>query len=73
MPREMKPNRLIDTLISMTKQKNGRALAVYLGAQPSTITKIRQGDQPVTAELMIKIHEKTGLPIHRIKELAGQA
>jgi plasmid maintenance system antidote protein VapI len=72
MPREMKPNVLIDTLIDMTQQKNGRALAAYLGVLPSTITKIRQGDQQVTAEIMIKIHERTGMSIARIKQLAGQ-
>lgn len=72
MPRDIKPNRLIDTLITEQRLKHGYALSTFLDVLPSTITKIRKG-QVVTGDLMIRIHERTGMSIARIKELAGQA
>jgi plasmid maintenance system antidote protein VapI len=73
MPRLVKAHPLIDTLLAEQHLKHGRALSQSLAVQPSVITKIRNGAVPVSAEMMIRIHEKFDMPIARIKALAGQA
>jgi hypothetical protein len=67
-------NVLLDTLLDAHRLKNDAALARWLDIAPPVISKIRKGKVPITASHMISIHEKTGMPIARIKALAaGQA
>lgn len=73
MPRLHQPHLLLDTLRAAHGLKNDFALVQFLGLTPPAISKVRHGANQVSAELMIRIHEKTGMPIARIKELAGQA
>lgn len=73
MPRAHKPHTLLDTLRAEHQLKNDFALVQFLGLTPPAISKVRHGANAVSAELMIRIHECTGMPIKRIKQLAGQA
>lgn len=73
MPRLLKPNALLDTILKEQQLKNDAALTRALQLTPSAISKIRGGTNVVSAEIMISLHEKYGMPIARIKSLAGQA
>lgn len=73
MPRLHQPHCLLDTIRAEHQLKNDFALVQFLGVTPPALSKVRHGVNLVSAELMIAIHEKTGMSIARIKELASQA
>jgi len=61
-------HRLFDFLIKNYRLKNDHALADALDVVPSAISKVRAG-RPVTASLILKVHEKYEIPIRDIKVL----
>lgn len=61
-------HRLFDFLIKNFRIKTDNALAEALNVVPSTICKMRAG-RPVTATLILKVHEKYEIPIRDIKAL----
>lgn len=61
-------HRLFDFLIKNYRLKNDNALADALDVVPSVISKARAG-RPVTASLILKVHEKYEIPIRDIKVL----
>ena len=66
----MKPHRLLDHIIVAYKLKSDRQLAQHLGVASSTVCKIRSRACPLTAEIMLKIHDYTGMSIQSIRELS---
>lgn len=64
-------DRLFGALKTQFGKKNNQALAAFLGIKPPMISKVRHARTMVSAELMITIHEKTGMPIAEIKRLVG--
>lgn len=61
-------HRLFDFLIKNYRIKSDHALSEALSVLPSTICKMRAG-RPVTAAVILKVHEKYEIPIRDIKAL----
>jgi transcriptional regulator with XRE-family HTH domain len=68
-----KPFRLFDYLLDTYQLRNDRELARELGTQSGYISRIRNGHMPISASLMLAIHDVFGLEIHEIKALAQKA
>lgn len=67
---------LLDRVINDFKLKNDLGLARFLGIGISTVSKIRSSlisEHPyrLPGDMIITIHEKTGMLIAQIKALAG--
>lgn len=60
-------NAFIDRLLVVMALKNDAALSRALGIAPPVISKIRHGDLPVGASLLINAHEESGLSIKEMK------
>jgi transcriptional regulator with XRE-family HTH domain len=69
--REYNPNRLLDALIDHLRLKNDAALARALEVAPPVISKIRHRRLPVSASLLIRMHEVTDLTIRDLRYLMG--
>lgn len=65
--------KLLDYLQEKFDVKNDRQLAIQIGISHPTISRIRQGHKKASAEVMIAIHEKYGVPIAEIKQLCEAA
>lgn len=69
MVAEGDPNNLLDAVIEILNLKNdaelGRALDVY----PPTVSKIRHRKIDITAPMMVRMHEATGLSVRELKRL----
>lgn len=64
--------KLLDTIIAENHLKNDAALSRFLDWAPPAISKLRYNRISVSAEMIIRIHEKTGKSIADIKAaLAG--
>lgn len=60
---------LLDTVRGKFGIKSDRALSKALGLTPPTISKIRRGRKPVSAETVLRVHDVTGWSIGFIKAL----
>jgi transcriptional regulator with XRE-family HTH domain len=61
--------KLLDYLKETFNVKNDRQLAMEMGISHPTISRIRRGHKKASAEVIIAVHEKYGIPIAEIKEL----
>jgi len=68
-----KAHALLDYLKDRFGLRNDRELARELGVQSGYISRVRHGHLPVSASLMLGIHDVFGLEIHEIKTLAQKA
>jgi hypothetical protein len=70
--RDNGPDALLDAVSIHLGLKHDAALARALEVLPSCISKIRNRRSSVTADLLIRMHEETDLPIKTLKSiLAG--
>jgi plasmid maintenance system antidote protein VapI len=65
------PSRLLDALLENMRLKNDAALSRMLEVAPPVISKIRHQRVPVSASLLIRMHEATGLSIGDLRFLMG--
>ena len=65
------PNRLLDALLQKMQLKNDAALSRMLEVAPPVISKIRHHRLPVSASLLIRMHEATGLTVGDLRFLMG--
>lgn len=65
------PNFLLDTISKSLAVKNDAALARRLRVNPSHISKVRHLTLPVTADLLISLHEESGMQIRDLRLLMG--
>lgn len=65
------PNRLLDRVRETLHLTNDAALARTLHVRPPVLSKIRHRRTPVSASLLIRIHEETNLSIAELRELLG--
>jgi plasmid maintenance system antidote protein VapI len=65
------PNRLLDALLQNMRLKNDAALSRMLEVAPPVISKIRHHRLPVSASLLIRMHEATGTSIGDLRFLMG--
>ena len=64
------PENFMDRLGERLGVKNDAQLARLLRLLPPAISKMRHGVAPLTAEIMLRIHEAGGVPLDEIRELA---
>jgi plasmid maintenance system antidote protein VapI len=68
-PRVQSPNYFIDTLVSHLNLKNDAALSRFMDVAPPVLSKIRHGRLSVTATMLIKAHDATGLSINQLRDI----
>jgi hypothetical protein len=65
------PSNLLDTLKNILHLKNDAALSRTLEVAPPVISKIRHHRLPVSASLLIRIHEATELSVADLQGIMG--
>jgi hypothetical protein len=65
------PNRLLDALLESMRLKNVAALSRMLEVAPPVISKIRHHRMPVSASVLIRMHEATKMSIGDLRFLMG--
>jgi len=70
---ERKDHALLDYLLKTYKIKNDAQLSKALNVMPPVISKIRNRKYPVSAVMILEIHEQFEMPIKQIKVLAAQS
>lgn len=65
------PNRLLDALLENMRLKNDAALSRMLEVAPPVISKIRHRRLPVSASVLIRMHEATDMSINDLRFLMG--
>ena len=65
------PNNLFDSLKDRLNLKNDAALSYELEVGPPVISNIRHKRIPISASLLIRIHDVTGLSIKDLRTLMG--
>lgn len=65
------PDRLLDALISKIDAKNDAQLCRHLEVQPPVISKIRHRRMPISASLLIRMHETCGIDVREMQALMG--
>lgn len=63
------PNYFLDSLLVHMKLKNDAALARFIEVAPPVISKLRHQVLPVSARLLIKLHDASGLSIAELRDL----
>jgi transcriptional regulator with XRE-family HTH domain len=69
MQSSRRSNRFLDSLLSILRLKNDAALARLLSTSPSNISKVRRGYHPVSASLLLQVHEITGMDFRVLRAL----
>ncbi|MFL6706617.1 MAG: hypothetical protein ACJ8HI_00255 [Massilia sp.] len=69
--RSYSPAQLLDTMRQQLALDNDAALARELDIQAPLLSKIRNGKLPVSAGLLIRMHEASGLAIEELRGLMG--
>lgn len=70
---DLTPHLLLDTIIQQEKLKNDAQLCRILEVRPATISKIRNGINRLSPELILAFHETFGMPVAAIRKLAPEA
>lgn len=65
------PNNLLDQLMSLLRLKNDAALSRALEVAPPVISKIRHRRLPVSASLLVRMHEVSELSIRDLRNIMG--
>jgi plasmid maintenance system antidote protein VapI len=65
------PDQLLAALLNKLNLKNDAALSRTLEVSPPVISKISHRRLPVTASLLIRMHEVTDMSIRDLRDLMG--
>jgi hypothetical protein len=65
------PNNLFDMLIDKLDLHSDAELCRYLYIDGGVISKMRYGGTPVSAAMLLRIHEVTGFPIAQLRDWMG--
>lgn len=65
------PGVLFDELIDHLKVRNDARLAKALGVGAPVICKIRSKESALSGDLLLRIHDLTGIHVDRLRDLAG--
>jgi Spy/CpxP family protein refolding chaperone len=68
---EYMPSRLFDLICKQHELKTDRELAHLLGIGSPQTCRVRHRLQPLSGQLLIRIHEVTGMQIQQLKVLMG--
>lgn len=64
---------LLDFIIEVHKLKNDRGLSRVLEVGQPTISKIRSRYFPVSSDMILRMHEKLGMPVAEIRKLIAMS
>lgn len=64
-------NHLLDGLNKMLSAKNDASLSRMLEVAPPIISKVRHGKLPISAALLIRMHEVSGMNVKELQALMG--
>lgn len=59
---------LLDAIISQFELKNDAKLAAFLNINPPHICRLRQGKFNMSGDIILRIYDKTGWSIEKIRE-----
>jgi hypothetical protein len=65
------PHHLVDSILDHLELDTDEAFARALDVPPAVIDEIRYMKRPVDAELLIRMHELTGLPVSTLRNMLG--
>jgi len=65
------PHPVLDLAREKLQAETDSALAVMLGKQKGIISRVRNKQRPMSAELILAIHESTDVPVREIKAMLG--
>lgn len=65
------PHPVIDLAREKLEAKSDAVLARMLGKEPSLISRVRNRQRPMSADLILAIHESTEIPVQKIKAMLG--
>lgn len=63
------PEKLLDVLLDRFKLKNDAALARALQLPPTVVSKLRSKSSNLSAAVLLRLHDATGLSINDIRSL----
>jgi plasmid maintenance system antidote protein VapI len=65
------PDQLLDGIINLLGLKNDAALSRALEVAPPLISKIRHQRLTISASMLLRMHEVTGMSIRELRHLMG--
>lgn len=65
------PDRLLDALAKRLKAKNDAQLAKALYVEPAMVCKLRRRRAELSAALLVRMHDVTGMAINELRALAN--
>lgn len=65
------PEPLLDAISQAISVKSDNALAKALGITQGAMSKIRNKHKPVSAEVLLRMHDISGLSIRQMRNLMG--
>ena len=65
-------HKLFDTIIAEFQLKNDAGLARFLGMTPAPIYDTRQYDEALSAGMILRIYDKTGWSIEKIRSYSEE-
>lgn len=65
------PENMLDALLTRANLKNDAALARYLQVTPPAISKARSRKLEVSAALLLRIHDRTGIALNELRAWMG--
>lgn len=65
------PNRLLDFVKSEIGVETDKKFSSILNVHPSMISKVRQKKTLMSSDMLLSIHDLTGMPIKEIKRKMG--
>jgi hypothetical protein len=65
------PAALLDGLVQKLGCKNDSGLAGLLKLSKADLSRIRHKQAPVTANVLVRMYDASGLTIHKLREMMG--
>ncbi len=70
-PTQYDPEKLIDRLCKAVGARSYSALGRVIDVSPSVLSKVRHRRLGVSSEILLKIHDATGIPIRELRRWMG--
>jgi plasmid maintenance system antidote protein VapI len=65
------PNRVFDAFLHKMELKNDAALSRLLEVPPPVISKVRHRRTPISAAILIRMHEVSGMTVRELRNIMG--
>ncbi len=67
------PDRFLDRVLGHLQLKNDAALARSLDVTPAIVSRVRNRKLPVSANLLLTVHEHTHIAISELRRMMGDS